>query len=115
LFYIYFGVLKARQQYSEVYIQRKREIWKIPAGPLGLYIVCFGGSVFNCAAIYYVFALPLTPDISPFGWRVWLSGISFIVIIIGGVIYKFGESKVNRVNIEAALAKYAVYDLPPEE
>ena len=115
LFYIYFGVLRARSRYSDQYKQRAGEVWQIPGGRFGLILVFLIGAIFNSAAIYYVFALPLTPDITAHSWRMWLGGISLVVVACGTLIFKLSEKRVKRLTLDSALAKYAHFDPPTEK
>jgi len=113
LFYLYVGVISARRRYADSYRQRQSEIWRIPGGTVGLWTVSMIGIVFNSAAIYYVFALPLTTDISPSAWRWWLFAISLVVFVLGIIIFKSGERRAARFDLDSTLARYANFD-PPE-
>lgn len=83
LFYIYFGVLKARKKYSSSY---NNNVWRIPGGKFGLYLCCVGGIIFNTLAIYYVFAKPWVGGISSHQWLIWLGIICVSIVIIGIVV-----------------------------
>jgi hypothetical protein len=93
LFYIYFGLLRARKNYHALYARRGANVWIIPGGKFGLWLCCTVGIVFNALAIYFVFAKPWVDGISTHDWRLWLS-ITSTVIIVGGVAaYLVGKKK----------------------
>ena len=112
LFYLYFCVLRARRIYRDAYAQRGTDVWRIPGGSSGLWSVAIAGALFNAAAIYYVFALPLTSDISANAWRTWLFAISLVVAVTGVVIFKTGEQRAARFDLDSTLAQYATLDKP---
>ncbi len=113
LFYLYIGVVRARMLYADLYRQRGADVWKIPGSSIGLWGVAVFGTIFNAAAIYYVFALPLTADISARAWRFWLFAISGVVCVLGVVIFKSGETRAARFDVNSTLERYANFD-PPE-
>jgi amino acid transporter len=87
LFYIYFGLLKVRTLYKDLYTERGSEVWQIPGGKFGVWAIALIGAFFNGLAIYYVFAKPWVDGISLYQWRLWLSLISALIICIGIVVY----------------------------
>jgi amino acid transporter len=91
LFYIYFGLIKARTKYAELYTERGDAVWRIPAGKFGLWFCCMGGILFNALAIYYVFAKPWVDGISETGWLLWLGAICMTVLIAGIVMFFMGR------------------------
>lgn len=93
LFYIYFGLLRARKNYQELYKQRGKEVWMIPGGKFGLWLCCIVGIAFNILAIYYVFAKPWVDGISIQDWRMWLSITSLVIIVAGVIAYLLGRKK----------------------
>ncbi len=110
LFYLYAGIVKARSAYADVYHQRGQKMWKIPGGKFAVWIVALWGTVFNAAAIYYVFAIPLTTDISPRSWRLWLIGICLIVFVTGIWIFVRSQKVVAALDAEEELKKYAKFE-----
>jgi amino acid transporter len=110
LFYVYFGVARARKQHAALYHERGAEVWRIPGGRVGLWCVVGVGVIFNAMAIYYVFAIPLTGDISAGSWRLWLWGISLLVAILGMVIYRRGRRAAEAATVESALIRFASFD-----
>jgi amino acid transporter len=113
LFYLYFGIVRARRIFANRYEKDHDKIWMIPGGSFGVWVVAIWGSVFNAAAIYYVFAIPLTTAINASEWRTWLISIAVIVGIAGVVIFVTGRKRASDVNIEEELRRYATYT-PPE-
>jgi amino acid transporter len=114
LFYLYVGVVRARQKFAAEYEARANEIWRIPGGPAGLWFAAIWGFVFNAVAIYYVFAIPLTANISAQGWRLWLGAISAVVVITGVAIFAASQRTVAALNVESELKKYARFDAKVE-
>nr|VFK27819.1 MAG: amino acid/polyamine/organocation transporter, APC superfamily [Candidatus Kentron sp. LPFa] len=112
LFYLYIGIVRARGKYSATYRERGADVWKIPGGTVGVWIVAIWGTIFNAIAIWYVFALPWTSDIDPSGWRLWLFGVSGVVVLFGIVIYLNSKRRADAFNLEEELRKYARFDLP---
>jgi amino acid transporter len=89
LYYIYGAVILSRKKYADLYKTRGDDVWKIPGGKTGAWVVALWGIIANTIAIYYVFALPwVTDGISAFGWRIWIAAISFIVIVLGILLYQ---------------------------
>lgn len=107
LFYLYAGIVRARLRYPKLYEERRDEVWMIPGGTIGVWAVAIWGAFFNALAIYYVVALPLTPDISPTHWRFWLLGISAAVILSGIWIFVRSQRLVSSLRAEDELKKYA--------
>lgn len=95
LFYIYFGLLKARSSYKKLYEERGSNVWKIPGGTFGLWLCCGVGIVFNALAIYYVFAQPWIEGISLHDWRLWLGVTSVAIIIIGIAVFFAGRKRAS--------------------
>lgn len=94
LFYIYFGVVRARETYKAAYEARHDDVWRIPGGAFGLWSVAAVGALFNGLAIYYVFALPWVSGITPAAWRTWLGSISVVVIMLGAAIFFASKDRV---------------------
>lgn len=116
LFYIYLGVPRARRLHQNLYAERGPLVWKIPGGTIGLWSTVLLGVVFNVLAIYYVFAIPLTSDISFGAWLGWLVGLSVAVAVGGVIIFLRGERTAAQITAEAALARFASFeDLNREE
>lgn len=109
LFYIYFGVVKARLTLKAEYQSRGDAVWKIPGGIVGVVVVALWGTVFNALAIYYVFALPLATTVSPSEWRMWLAILAGIVAVAGLVIFLFSRNAANKVTAEEELKRYATF------
>jgi glutamate:GABA antiporter len=110
LFYLYYGILRARFSLEEHYTERGQDVWRIPGGKTGVVLVAVWGAIFNSVAIYYVFAIPLTDAVDASQWRLWLAGLAVIVAVIGAVIFWSSQSAARRASIEDELAKYAVLD-----
>jgi glutamate:GABA antiporter len=106
LFYIYFGVVRARMAHREAYVARGTAVWLIPGGKAGLLLTAAVGIAFNLAAIYYVFAIPLTNEVSAERWRVLLLIVAGAVAVSGVVIYKLGESRARSFGEEHALERF---------
>ena len=89
IYYIYGAVVIARKKYPELYQNRGNDIWTIPGGKAGLWVVTIWGVIANTITIYYVFALPwVTDGISVAGWRWSLIAIMAIVTIVGIGLYQ---------------------------
>lgn len=110
LFYLYVGVVRARGRLAAEYDRRGAEVWRIPGGRAGLWVAATWGFVFNAVAIYYVFAIPLSADISPSMWRGWLGAITAVVVAAGVAIFVASKRAVAEVDVEAELKKYARFD-----
>lgn len=95
LFYIYFGLLRARERYRDLYDSRKNDIWVIPGGKLGLWVTVVVGVLFNALAIYYVFAQPWVDGITPTAWRWWLVSISVFIVVVGVLVFFSRNKKAN--------------------
>ena len=93
LFYIYFGLLRARKNYRELYGQRGDNVWIIPGGKFGLWLTCGIGIVFNALAIYFVFAKPWVDGISAHDWRLWLTITCVVIVVAGVVAFLLGKNK----------------------
>jgi amino acid transporter len=110
LFYLYAGVVKARLSYADLYKRNVDSVWKIPGGIVGVCIVAIWGAFFNAVAIYYVFALPWSTDISATAWRLWLVAIGLVVILSGVWIFLGSRKRVASVRAEEELARYARFE-----
>jgi amino acid transporter len=106
LFYLYYGIVKARRVFAAQYAVSLETIWRIPGGIPGVWLVAIWGAVFNAIAIYYVFVNPMTTAIGPSAWRGWLAAIVGLVIAAGVGIFLVGEKSVSRINVEEELRKY---------
>ncbi len=93
LFYIYFGVLRARKMYKDLYALRGKEVWVIPGGKLGLWLCATIGIIFNTLAIYFVFAKPWVDGITSHSWRLWLGAASATIIIVGVSVFLLSTKK----------------------
>jgi amino acid transporter len=93
LFYIYFGVLRARKNYQALYKERGDLVWIIPGGKFGLWLCCAIGIIFNALAIYFVFAKPWVDGITLNDWRAWLTITCVIIIVSGVAVFFFGRKK----------------------
>lgn len=113
LFYLYFGIVRARRLFHAKYQNDPAEIWMIPGGSVGVWVVAVWGAIFNAVAIYYVFANPLTTAIEALQWRTWLISISMIVAISGVIIFLAGRKRASEANVEEELRRYATH-APPE-
>ncbi len=91
LFYIYFGLLRARVLYRDLYRERGSAVWVLPGGKIGAWIVCLWGIVFNALAIYYVFAKPWVDGITARDWQLWLGIICAVIVISGAAIFLLGK------------------------
>lgn len=91
LFYIYFGLLKARKHYKELYAERGNDVWKIPGKNVGLALVCTVGIISNVLAIYFVFAQPWTDAMTLPVWQLWLTITSIVIIAVGILVYFVGK------------------------
>lgn len=112
LYYLYFGIIKARRSLGALYQSRGNDVWKIPGGKLGVWLVALWGIIFNSIGIYYVFALPWTTDISLKGWRIWLGMISLVVILSGVLIFLKSRRKVQQLNLQEEMQRYESLVLP---
>jgi len=110
LFYLYFGIVKARIALKADYRARGSEVWKIPGGLAGVILVALWGAGFNVAAIYYVFAIPLTQAVTVTQWQLWLAVLAAIVAIFGFLIFLSSRKAANRITAEEQLMRYAVPD-----
>ncbi|HTU12187.1 MAG TPA: APC family permease [Allosphingosinicella sp.] len=114
LFYLYFGIVRARFALQHDYVERGDEVWRIPGGKAGVIFVALFGSAFNAVAIYYVFALPMSADVSPDQWRQWLAVLAGLVLLTGIAIFALGRKNAKEATVESELAKYAMFDEAPE-
>ena len=105
LFYIYFGLIRARKNYQTLYEERGSEVWIIPGGKIGLWLTFIVGVVFNVLAIYFVFAKPWTSGISTTSWQAWLGTIMVAVIAIGIIIFQIGKKKAIHSEDSVEIAK----------
>jgi len=113
LFYLYFGIVKARFRLRADYAERGAEVWLIPGGRAGVLFVALFGTIFNVVAIYYVFALPLSASIPPSEWRLWLLVLSAVVILSGAGIFLASRQRASEVSAERELARYARFGSDP--
>jgi len=79
---------------------------------VGVLLVAVWGAVFNAVAIYYVFALPWSTDITPTAWRLWLAAIACVVVFSGVAIFIGSRKRVAAVRAEEELARYARFETP---
>lgn len=98
LFYIYFGLIRARKIYPELYKERGENVWIIPGGKLGLWSCCIVGVIFNALAIYFVFAKPWTSGISTGAWQMWLGTTMAVILIVGVIIFILGKKNINNIS-----------------
>lgn len=109
LFYLYFGIVKARLSLKADYDARGDGVWKIPGGIAGVLFVAAWGTVFNAVAIYYVFALPMSASVPLSEWRLWLAIFAGIVAVAGLLIFLSSRKAANKVTAEEELKKYATF------
>jgi len=110
LFYVYAGIVRARKTHAALYTERQNQVWRIPGGRVGVWAVAIWGAAFNAVAIYYVFAIPLVSTISPTSWRVWLTSVSLVVVLLGVWIFARSEKIVASLSAEEELKKYARFE-----
>lgn len=90
LYYIYAALLLVRKKYAGLY--RTQDVWKVPGGRAGPWIIALWGIAANTIAIYYVFALPwITEGITATGWRLWITAITLLVIFVGFLLYRHSQ------------------------
>ena len=109
LFYLYFGIVKARLSLKGEYNERGTNVWKIPGGIFGVVLVALWGTVSNAVAIYYVFALPLTQAVSKDEWQMWLAILAGVVALFGLIIFLSSRTAANKVTAEEELKRYATF------
>jgi amino acid transporter len=112
LFYLYAGIVKMRFSNPSLYEQNSDRVWRIPGGFVGVCIVALWGAFFNAVAIYYVFALPWSTDISALAWRLWLVAMALVVVLSGIAIFLSSSKRVASIRAEEELARYARFDIP---
>jgi amino acid transporter len=100
LFYLYPGVVRARQRFPELYAERGERAWRIPGGRAGVVAVAIWGTIFNAVAVYYVFAAPWTKDVDPHKWRVWLFAISGVIVLSGLAVFLRSERAAGPLSVE---------------
>jgi glutamate:GABA antiporter len=110
LFYLYAGIVKARISLADLYDRNAGVVWKIPGGIIGVCIVAIWGAFFNLVAIYYVFAIPWSADISGASWRLWLTLIALVVALSGLSIFLSSRKRVASISAEEELARYARFE-----
>jgi glutamate:GABA antiporter len=93
LFYIYFGLLRARKMYRELYMKRADNVWKIPGGTIGAWLCSVIGIVFNGLAIFFVFAKPWVDGISVHDWRLWLTLTALVIVFAGVITFLLGRKE----------------------
>jgi len=107
LFYLYAGIIKVRKSHAGLYEEGRQRVWKIPGGSAGAWFIAVWGAIFNALAIWYVFALPLSSDISALRWRLWLGGISGVIGLAGIWIFLQSRRRVAAIRVDEELQKYA--------
>ncbi len=114
IFYLYTGIIQARRNHQAQYAERGDKVWKIPGGAAGLWLTAIVGVIGNIAAIYYVFKLPFTDEISAGEWRTWVAGLVLAGVISGVIVFLISEMKNRGKSIDDQLAELAVDDVAPE-
>ncbi|MBN8869007.1 MAG: APC family permease [Solirubrobacterales bacterium] len=112
IFYLYTGIIQARKNWKSMYEERGDAVWKIPGGTVGLWITAIIGVIGNIAAIYYVFDLPFTDEISAGEWRTWVAGLAIFALVVGVIVFMVSESRNRGKSVEDQLAELAVDDEP---
>lgn len=100
LYYLYFGLLRARTLYAATYQDTANNIWLVPGGRAGIWFVALWGIGFNTLAIYYVYAVPWVAETSNAMWSSWLVLISLTIVTLGVVIYFGGRKNAESVDID---------------
>jgi len=104
LYYLYTAIFIVRKKYKSLY--ENPNVWKIPGGKIGKWLVIVFGLFFNSVAIYYVFAAPWSEDLSVSEWRWWLTAISLVFIVLGALIYLSSLKRVRNLDVQKEIEKY---------